>query len=138
MSADVVAYLPALDDPVWIQWQAEQITHIARQNRFGTAGFQSRERLLYAALGQAFTTRLDHWHAWEWNDSIGGIVTIDRHTPERHPYLGVVPLHDLRFEAIAAAQQSLLQGALADARALIGGSRNNVPDYRHEPEGAHR
>ena len=115
MSADVAAYLPTLDDPVWVSWQADQITRIARKNRAGTAGLRFREKQLYAALNQAFNARLDRWHTWEWIDSIGGVITVDSSAPHDHPHLGVVPLELLTFECVAAAEQSLLRQALSDA-----------------------
>jgi hypothetical protein len=114
MSADVAAYLPTLDDPVWVAWQADQITCIARTNRFGTTGLRYREKLLFTALDRAFNDRLDQWHTWEWSDSIGGVITVDRYAPRDHPHLGTVPLDGLTFEAVAAAEQSLLRQALSD------------------------
>lgn len=120
MSVDVAAYLPTLDDPAWVQWQADQITDIARRTRTGTAGLRYRERLLCAAVHHAFNTRLDQWHEWEWFDGIGGVVTVDRTAPSGHPYLGAVPLEDLTPEAVADAKRELLHQALTAAQILIG------------------
>jgi hypothetical protein len=103
MSADVAAYLPTLDDPVWVAWQAKQLTRIARTNRHGAAGFRLREQVLFAALERSFRDHLDRFHDWEWFDSIGGVITVDQGTES----------------TVHHRQEELLRAVLADTERRI-------------------
>jgi hypothetical protein len=118
MSADIVI-VPELGDEVWVAWQANQITTLAREHRAGTHQFKRREQHLYEALQEAFNLHLDTFHTWEWDDVLGGVVTIDRSTPYDHPYLGNVPLQDMTFESMTEAHQVLLSRALAETESIL-------------------
>jgi len=118
MSADIII-LPGLNDPTWVAWQAGQVAAIARDHRAGTARFRDRERLLYRALKTGFRTFLDGQHSWEWDDALGGVITVDRNAPHDHPYLGVLPLGDINPESITDTHRTLLRQALEEAEALM-------------------
>jgi hypothetical protein len=118
MSADITV-LPGLDDPTWVTWQAQQVTAIARTHRVGTTRFKDQERSLYRAVKTGFTTVLDGQHSWEWDDVLGGVITVDRNAPDDHPYLGVLPLDQVTFDAITQTQRTLLRQALDEAEALM-------------------
>lgn len=118
MSADTLV-LPDLGDATWLSWQADQITAIAREHGAGTYRFKEREQLLYRALRRSFTALLGAWHDWDWDDHFGGVITVDRYTPDDHPYLGVVPLHELTYTAVDQAHQELLRQALADTESIL-------------------
>lgn len=118
MSADIVI-VPELGDEVWVAWQARQIAAIAPRGQSGTAGFRFNERILYAVLQAAFHETLDRWHTWEWDDSLGGVITIDRSTPYDHPYLGAVLNDAVTADSITQAHQDLLQRALARTETIL-------------------
>lgn len=122
MSADIVI-VPELGDEVWVAWQAAQITTIARTHRAGTHQFKTREQHLYEALQTGFNLHLDTFHTWEWDDVLGGVVTVDRSTPYDHPYLGAVPMDDMNFESMTQAHQDLLSRALAEAESILWRTR---------------
>lgn len=115
MSVDIVAIVPALDHPTWVAWQAGQVTALTRAHRPGTWRFRQAEQAIYNALDQAFNAQLDQWHTWVWDHALGGLITVDRRTPDSYPYLGVVPVDALTLDAIAAAEHDLLSAALTDA-----------------------
>jgi len=122
MSADITV-LPGLDDPTWVAWQAQQVTVIARTHRAGTARFRDQERSLYRAVKTGFTTVLDGQHTWDWDDALGGVITLDRNAPEDHPFLGVLPLGDITFESVAETQRDLLRQALEEAESILRRNR---------------
>lgn len=115
MSVDIVAIVPTLDHPTWVAWQAGQITALARTHRPGTWQFRQAEQAIYTVLTRAFNDRLDQWHTWEWDHALGGLITVDRRTPDSHPHLGTVPVDALTLDAIATAEHDLLAAALGDA-----------------------
>lgn len=122
MSADIVI-VPELGDEVWVAWQARQITALAREHRAGTHQFKAREHELYQALQTAFNLHLDTFHTWEWDDVLGGVVTVNRYAPYDHPYLGAVPLRDMTFEAMTEAHQVLLSRALTETESILRRTR---------------